>query len=311
MSHAGQDLERAKLASWSEASFVLWQVSLALSRAEENIQFEHRDLHWGNILLEPMSDVERMQAMKLEAGPGTVQLPKFIKPVTASLKATIIDFTMSRACSMSDGGHILAGGLEDETIFAGEGDYQYECYRIMKKLVKDNWNSYCPITNVVVSLSPLHCFQFNNRGLTNTGTIRGNVSIQWLHYLTHKLIHDKGLKKPSSRSITITNTPRARSRSRPVANATPSKSRISKKAPTPSADMLYHEQEAHEALIKAESMLSAAVAAAVQAAENTNGAGKPRRSRNKKTSDASDNASVDSELIFANAGDFVKWWSSE
>lgn len=96
------------------------------------MQFEHRDLHWGNILVAPVLD-------ELGAKKG--------------VKATIIDFTLSRASLIDEKGgkEVLAGGLEDEEIFQGEGDYQFECYRIMKRLVQGEWERYCPGTNVVVS----------------------------------------------------------------------------------------------------------------------------------------------------------------
>lgn len=45
----------------------------------------------------------------------------------------------------------LSGGFDDEWMFTGEGDYQYECYRIMKRLVQNYWEPYCPATNLVVS----------------------------------------------------------------------------------------------------------------------------------------------------------------
>lgn len=45
----------------------------------------------------------------------------------------------------------LSGGFDDEWMFTGEGDYQYECYRIMKRLVQNDWERYQPVTNIVVS----------------------------------------------------------------------------------------------------------------------------------------------------------------
>lgn len=42
MEHAGTDLETVKIKRWSEAAAILWQVGLALSAAEESLQFEVR-----------------------------------------------------------------------------------------------------------------------------------------------------------------------------------------------------------------------------------------------------------------------------
>ena len=33
-------------------------------------------------------------------------------------------------------------------MFTGEGDYQFEVYRQMKEATKNDWSSYCPMTNV-------------------------------------------------------------------------------------------------------------------------------------------------------------------
>ncbi|EEH59019.1 uncharacterized protein MICPUCDRAFT_62429 [Micromonas pusilla CCMP1545] len=48
----GVDLERVKLRSYAEARSTLLQVTVALAVAEEAMRFEHRDLHWGNVLLD-------------------------------------------------------------------------------------------------------------------------------------------------------------------------------------------------------------------------------------------------------------------
>jgi serine/threonine-protein kinase haspin len=120
-------------------------VATSLSSAERETQFEHRDLHWGNILIKPLDQPEDLAAAETE---GT--LPECLRTATRDVQATVIDFTLSRA-TLEDG-RILSGGLEDDALFDGEGDQQYECYRIMRRLTKGDWQAYCPITNVVVSL---------------------------------------------------------------------------------------------------------------------------------------------------------------
>lgn len=51
MEEAGRDLEAYRLTSFDQARSVLLQAALALAVAEEALAFEHRDLHWGNLLL--------------------------------------------------------------------------------------------------------------------------------------------------------------------------------------------------------------------------------------------------------------------
>ena len=38
----------------------------------------------------------------------------------------------------------------EEEIFDGEGDYQYDVYRMMRMSNKDNWEAFQPVTNVMV-----------------------------------------------------------------------------------------------------------------------------------------------------------------
>ena len=38
---------------------------------------------------------------------------------------------------------------EDPTLFQGQGDPQFEVYRTMRKAVKQDWETFCPKTNVV------------------------------------------------------------------------------------------------------------------------------------------------------------------
>lgn len=51
---------------------------------------------------------------------------------------------------------------EDETLFTGRGDYQFDVYRLMKKANKNDWEPFEPHTNVL-----------------------------WLHYLADKMLKKK------------------------------------------------------------------------------------------------------------------------
>jgi hypothetical protein len=51
MEEAGRDLEAYRLSDFRQARSVLLQAALALAVGEEALGFEHRDLHWGNVLL--------------------------------------------------------------------------------------------------------------------------------------------------------------------------------------------------------------------------------------------------------------------
>ena len=63
-----------------------------------------------------------------------------------TIKVCIIDFALSRfECDQT----LVYNDLEqDEDIFGGEGDIQYDIYRMMQDHVEKDWSKFCPKTNV-------------------------------------------------------------------------------------------------------------------------------------------------------------------
>jgi len=84
------------------------------------------------------------------------------------VRATLIDFTLSRCCvststSTSTGAdEVVFDPFEDDDLFEGEGEYQFEVYRRMRALVEGAhggkgekaWRASEPRTNVLVRLVP-------------------------------------------------------------------------------------------------------------------------------------------------------------
>lgn len=58
---------------------------------------------------------------------------------------------------------------KDQDLFRGQGDYQFEIYRKMRKQIGKDWAASCPRTN-----------------------------LYWLHYIADKLVNEKELDVPSS-----------------------------------------------------------------------------------------------------------------
>ncbi|XP_042476477.1 serine/threonine-protein kinase haspin homolog isoform X2 [Macadamia integrifolia] len=114
------------------------QITAALAVAEAAYEFEHRDLHWGNILLTRKNDA-RVQ-FTLEGKPMWAQ--------TFGLTVSIIDFTLSR---INTGESILFLDLSsDPLLFEGpKGDSQSETYRKMKEVTDECWEGSYPKTNVL------------------------------------------------------------------------------------------------------------------------------------------------------------------
>ena len=70
------------------------------------------------------------------------------------MKATIIDLGLARIDYISEGsGDDVCWTPFAEEIFEGEGDYQYDIYRMMKKYNKNEWEKFNPLTNVMVSFT--------------------------------------------------------------------------------------------------------------------------------------------------------------
>lgn len=137
----GRDLEKFSLLDYNEARSLLLQVTASLAVAESACEFEHRDLHWGNILLvrDEMPDKNHTMTVTLQG--------KKICARTFGLSVSIIDFTLSR---INTGDAILFLDLsEDPELFKGpKGDKQAETYRKMKKITKECWEDSFPQTNV-------------------------------------------------------------------------------------------------------------------------------------------------------------------
>ncbi|XP_059438923.1 serine/threonine-protein kinase haspin homolog [Corylus avellana] len=138
LGHGGKDLESFVLLNFDEARSLLVQVTAALAVAEAAYEFEHRDLHWGNILLS-RKDSETLK-FTLEG--------KHMFVRTFGLLISIIDFTLSR---INTGEDILFLDLSsDPYLFKGpKGDRQSETYRKMKEVTDDCWEGSFPRTNVL------------------------------------------------------------------------------------------------------------------------------------------------------------------
>ncbi|XP_050382945.1 serine/threonine-protein kinase haspin homolog [Argentina anserina] len=138
LEHGGEDLESFVLLDFNEARSLLVQVTAALAVAEAAYEFEHRDLHWGNILLSRSNSVTMQFTLD-----GKQMLIH-----TFGLAISIIDFTLSR---INTGEAILFLDLSsDPDLFDGpRGDKQSETYRKMKKVTQDQWKESFPKTNVL------------------------------------------------------------------------------------------------------------------------------------------------------------------
>ncbi|XP_061180046.1 uncharacterized protein LOC133188581 [Saccostrea echinata] len=158
----GKDLEAAQFNNIFEAKSVFEQVMFSLAVAEEALQFEHRDLHWGNVLV-------KKTGVKVHE---YVVLGQTFQVESHGVHVSIIDFTLSRLDK--DGCTIYTDLSTDESLFEGTGDYQFDIYRKMRELNKNDWKAFHAQTNVF-----------------------------WLHYLADKLIRGKRYKRNTKKDQTL------------------------------------------------------------------------------------------------------------
>ncbi|XP_073533210.1 serine/threonine-protein kinase haspin isoform X2 [Phyllobates terribilis] len=135
----GDDLERisSKLPSVAASRSILHQVTAALAVAEEELRFEHRDLHWGNLLIEKSPSCTLSVSLCGER----LEIP------SAGIQVKIIDYTLSRLDK--DGLTVFCDLSTDEELFQGKGDLQFDVYRGMRVENQNTWSSYRPHSNVL------------------------------------------------------------------------------------------------------------------------------------------------------------------
>jgi serine/threonine-protein kinase haspin len=135
MQDAGTDLEKLVAQGVSSSIWVVWdifwQVVLALAKGEEEAEFEHRDLHLGNICVRTPPEGFDEAAVDVTKSLGFT-----------SFEATLIDYTVSRAsmvpasaASKDDDDQVAYIDLaNDPHLFYGDSaeEYQYDIYRYMR-----------------------------------------------------------------------------------------------------------------------------------------------------------------------------------
>ncbi|KAF9054958.1 hypothetical protein BDZ89DRAFT_975088 [Hymenopellis radicata] len=160
---------------WRQASSVFWQVAKSLAHAEQLVSFEHRDLHLGQVLVRdlPMATTLPLQAhAQNRKVKKDTHLP--MDDRSHGVQVTLIDLGLSRMdAGDGSGGEMVHWTPFEEEVFEGEGDYQFDIYRMMRDQNGGDWESFKPLSNVM-----------------------------WLHYLLVKLLKFKGIKAPRKTSGT-------------------------------------------------------------------------------------------------------------
>lgn len=144
LQHGGVDLEGFKIEKIEEIRSIICQLACALALAEERAEFEHRDLHLGNVLVKRIGGDDDPTLLQFEDG-NTFSFP------ADGVMCSIIDYSLSR---VSMGSEVLFRDLDClPWLFDGddEKDSQFRVYKDMKlaKSVERTWRDFCPKSNVL------------------------------------------------------------------------------------------------------------------------------------------------------------------
>jgi serine/threonine-protein kinase haspin len=136
MEDGGTDLDHYKFNNMKEIQSVLVQLIHALALAEEKIQFEHRDLHLGNILVKKTL-IEKFNHQNDSFDFNGIQ-------------CCIIDYSLSR---MRDSAGVAFRDLDNiEWLFEGDPnvDSQYQVYKDMRNSkAQASWKEFQPRSNIL------------------------------------------------------------------------------------------------------------------------------------------------------------------
>ncbi|RKP36457.1 hypothetical protein BJ085DRAFT_1757, partial [Dimargaris cristalligena] len=146
LAHGGTSLEHYRFQSLAELQSLLQQLAYILALAEKELQFEHRDMHWGNILLAPS---ERTTLAYALTDAGAKSDPPVVHNVpTAGLEVHIIDYTFSRLNVPGQREQLFHVDITDPDMFTGQGDRQFDVYRQMAADSGGKWSDFCPKSNI-------------------------------------------------------------------------------------------------------------------------------------------------------------------
>lgn len=145
LANAGQDLESYQFNSAEQAYALFYQIAFGLAVGEEAYQFEHRDLHWGNVLISPTD--QKYATFVLRGRLHSV--PR------RGVAGTIIDYSLSRLAlplapaPAAERAALYNDLAADDGLFDAVGDYQFQVYRLMRDKLGNDWKNFEPYTNIL------------------------------------------------------------------------------------------------------------------------------------------------------------------
>ncbi|OQS55739.1 hrk1 [Ecytonucleospora hepatopenaei] len=141
MENGGEDLETFNFKNFEESHYFMTTLIKMMINLQNELKYEHRDLHWGNVLINRKDSTEKNNCVVNDYD----QIQKNTK-----LDINLIDFSLSR---FSDNNFLVYTDFENKKhnwIFEGDAseDNQFEVYRSMKTHTK-SWADFNEYNNVL------------------------------------------------------------------------------------------------------------------------------------------------------------------
>ena len=122
---------------------IFWQTVKALAKAEIHAEFEHRDLHMGNICI----DTTTSRILEGDAKLVSCDSPTPFPFDGTGVEVTIIDYSLARARISED--LVLFNDLEEDGGMFENGHKNNTYNRMLEAVGSGKWNEYRPETNVM------------------------------------------------------------------------------------------------------------------------------------------------------------------
>ncbi|CAD5118190.1 DgyrCDS6915 [Dimorphilus gyrociliatus] len=166
---SGKTLESKIFKNAWQVYAIFEQTVLSLAVAEDRLEFEHRDLHWGNVLVRE----ERKKNLQFRLKNNNITV------LSRGIKVTIIDYTLSRLTQ--DGQNVYSDISTDEELFTGVGDLQFEIYRMMREHNENEWEWFRPKTNVYWLYYLIEMFDLKTRKVFLKRCKADNIRMEHLY----------------------------------------------------------------------------------------------------------------------------------
>ena len=181
MDDAGEDLEQLRRPSAFQIYDIFWSIVMLLANAEDEVEYEHRDLHVGNICIKPWAPGGSLDISR-EVNSSMKVLPKSLLGLSG-IRTTIIDYTISRARLDMEKPNVAYDPMKDSNMFNSQGKtfeerHQFEAYRHMRTCI-DGAEAHALETRLKLKKSSVQKW---SRFVPRTNVI-------WLRYILHVLLY--------------------------------------------------------------------------------------------------------------------------